>query len=125
MIEDMLNELAKAVFSENAANGFHEERHELGTYLALITSELSEALEADRYDRWADLESYDAERRSDLAIDADAFRAHIKDTVEDELADALIRILDLCGVLGIDITRHVALKRQYNKTRGYRHGKCY
>ena len=32
-----------------------------------------------------------------------AFEKHIKDTVEDELADALIRLLDLYGLRGIDL----------------------
>jgi NTP pyrophosphatase (non-canonical NTP hydrolase) len=53
------------------------------------------------------------------------FEALIKDTVEDELADVIIRALDLCGHLGIDIEKHVELKMQYNKSREYKHGKNY
>jgi NTP pyrophosphatase (non-canonical NTP hydrolase) len=49
----------------------------------------------------------------------------IKDTVEDELADVIIRTLDLCGYLGIDIEKHVELKMRYNESREYKHGKNY
>lgn len=39
-----------------------------------------------------------------------------------ELADVLIRVLDLCGLLEIDIDDAVRRKHEYNKTRPYRHG---
>lgn len=46
----------------------------------------------------------------------------MKDTFEDEIADALIRILDMCGHMDIDIAKHVYQKLLYNRTRGYKHG---
>ena len=39
-----------------------------------------------------------------------------------ELADAVLRIFDLCGALDIDLEAVLAIKHQYNKTRPYRHG---
>lgn len=39
-----------------------------------------------------------------------------------ELADALIRIFDLCGFYGIPLEEALLVKMQYNKTRPYRHG---
>jgi len=39
-----------------------------------------------------------------------------------ELADVVIRVLDLAGYLGIDLQDAIAVKHQYNKTRSYRHG---
>lgn len=39
-----------------------------------------------------------------------------------ELADAMIRLADLCGGLGINLEEALRLKMDYNKTRGYRHG---
>ncbi len=39
-----------------------------------------------------------------------------------ELADAVIRIFDLCGALGLDIERAIAEKHEYNKGRPYKHG---
>jgi len=39
-----------------------------------------------------------------------------------ELADILIRVGDMAEGLGIDLTRAVITKMEYNKTRSYRHG---
>lgn len=40
-----------------------------------------------------------------------------------ELADAVIRIADLCGHLGIDLDAVIAEKMAYNDGRPYKHGK--
>jgi NTP pyrophosphatase (non-canonical NTP hydrolase) len=45
--------------------------------------------------------------------------------VEDELADAVIRIADMCGAFGIDLERHVVEKLEYNRHRPRTHGKVY
>lgn len=42
--------------------------------------------------------------------------------VPSELADTIIRILDICGYYGIDIDEIVAEKMTYNETRSHRHG---
>lgn len=93
--------------------------------LMLITSELGEALEANRKDRryiednsgWAmDIVSTDDEAFQNW------FRSRVKDTFEDELADTVIRIFDLCGWLDIDLERHIELKAKYNATREKMHG---
>ena len=47
------------------------------------------------------------------------------DSVEFELADAIIRLLDICDFYGIDIEKHIEAKLAYNRTRGYKHGKKY
>lgn len=39
-----------------------------------------------------------------------------------ELADCIIRILDLAGYYDIDMEKLILLKHNYNKTRPYRHG---
>lgn len=39
-----------------------------------------------------------------------------------ELADTVIRIMDTCGYLGIDLQKCMELKHEYNKTRPIRHG---
>lgn len=44
------------------------------------------------------------------------------DSIAEELADIVIRVLDLCGCYGIDIEHAIAIKHEYNKRRPYKHG---
>ena len=40
-------------------------------------------------------------------------------------ADVVIRVLDLCEALGIDLERAMVLKTAYNEGRPHKHGKVY
>lgn len=91
--------------------------------LMLITSELGEALEANRKGKSVNIGAF--EKNFDftgLPFDQ-AFKERVKDSFEDELADSMIRLFDLCGWLNIDIEKHVELKHLYNTTRERLHGK--
>jgi NTP pyrophosphatase (non-canonical NTP hydrolase) len=126
MIVD-INELSKIIHSKAKEKGFYDGEFNLSEKLMLIVSELGEAQESDRKNRKANLE-YFLERQKELVADEGkvrAFESSVKDTLEDELADALIRILDLCGYLKIDIGNHVEIKMWYNSTRPEKHGKKY
>lgn len=63
--------------------------------------------------------------KSSKDIERDAFKTYIKNSFEDELADIIIRTLDICGYLNIDIERSVLAKIKYNKTRDKLHTKRY
>lgn len=39
-----------------------------------------------------------------------------------ELADIMIRVMDMAEALNIDLEEEVRIKNEYNKTRPYRHG---
>lgn len=100
----------------------------IGELLMLVVSELSEALEAHRKCKTSNglLEIYEKESANPCVIDCSAIFEHlIKNSLEDELADAVIRIADMCGYLGIDLEKHIELKMKYNATREYKHGKRY
>jgi NTP pyrophosphatase (non-canonical NTP hydrolase) len=130
-----LNRLRDEAYQNSVEHGFHDSDNEMmktmaglhaliAQRIALIHSELSEALEADRKERYANLYAFNCKRQQTPTF-VDRFKVHIKDTFEDELADAMIRILDLCGWMDIDIQRHVELKMQYNAGREKMHGKKY
>lgn len=105
-----LNILAKEVFEANKAKGFHDEERSNETLLMLVITELSEAVEADRKTQRANLNDFDVEierledanNYNNLTF-SETFENYIKDTVEDELADSVIRLLDLAGLRGYEL----------------------
>ena len=122
-----IKEIQQEIHKVNVEKGFWEDRKNVGEVLMLIVSELGEALDAHRGDKKADVEAFDAraiDRTEPADYQAD-FQACIKDTFEDEIADTVIRIFDMCEGFGIDLERHIELKLEYNKTRPYKHGKKY
>lgn len=120
---EAINKLAK-VIHENALNkGFWQRENNVGEKLMLIVSEVGEACEADRNDRYAEIGTIDTNIINlDLPCEFENF---VKDTFEDEIADIIIRTLDLAAGMNIDIGRHIKLKMNHNKTREKLHGKRY
>lgn len=114
-----LNDWKDKVHNLARKKGWHDDRdindpHVLGSMLALIHSEVSEALE--------DVRKGETQLRYFCAF-ADADIAHRKPIgLPSELADIIIRTLDMCGALGIDIEEAVRVKHAYNETRSHRHG---
>lgn len=81
-----------------------------GDLITLVHSELSETFEEYRNNRGM-TEVYFNENKPDKP-----------EGIPVELADAIIRIFDICGHYGIDIERVIEQKHNYNKTRPHRHG---
>lgn len=46
-----------------------------------------------------------------------------EEAMHEELADIIIRVLDMAGALNINLASHVIAKMQKNRTRPYLHGK--
>ena len=76
---------------------------------------------------WWDVERNDAElialMHSELSEALEAMRNHgKKEEIAEELADCCIRIFDFCGARGIDLQKAIAKKINKNRLRPYRHG---
>jgi len=66
---------------------------------------------------------------SEISESLEAYRAGFPDTwdnFKEELADLVIRVMDTCEALDIDLEKEINKKHQHNLTRPYRHGgkKC-
>ena len=127
-----LNQLRDEIHANAKEKGFYDNPREVGTLLMLVVTEVAEALEADRTGDFCDFSKYeeckkemDVGIRTSEEIEKYAFEKYIKNTFEDELADVIIRTLDICGYLNIDIERSVLAKIKYNKTRDKLHTKRY
>lgn len=95
----------------NARNkGWYDDGpRETGTLLALVHSELSEALE---------------EVRDGVPLDEIRYAPNGKpEGFVVELADAIIRIADMCGYYDLPLEQALRVKMAYNTTRSRKHGR--
>lgn len=101
------NKLARQAFVNATNHGFWEQDPNDGERIALIHSEISEALEALRQ----------GNPSSSKIIEFSG--------VEEELADAIIRIMDYAIGRDFNIAGAIVAKMEYNKGREFMHGKAF
>ncbi len=86
------------------------ENRNIGELLALVHSEISEALEVYRI-------------RAESGLKDIWYREDGKpEGFTVELADTLIRIFDMCAAYELDLENALKTKMEFNKSRPYRHG---
>lgn len=106
----------------NLSNGWRDTPLTFGDLIALLHSELSEALEAYRSHGLNDFGRQVCERKRLHNPEEDPGHICKPEGVPSELADVLIRLLDMCGIYGINLMAEYERKIAYNRTRPYRHG---
>ena len=135
-----LNDLAKHCHNEAKQKGWYDKERPVTELLMLTVCEISEAVEADRKQKHCEVSQDDFKRlvknymeqmeysgveAKPITVENSVFQNHIKDTFQDEIADTMIRLLDLVGYMDIDIDFHIQKKLQYNQSRPQKHGKAY
>lgn len=103
-LEKSLRTLIECAYLIAEEKGWHDSDNNDGECIALMHSELSEALEALRRDNPAD-------------TNCPAFTS-----LEIELADVIIRIFDYAGLRRLNLAEAILAKMKYNHSRGYKHG---
>ena len=99
----------------------------IATITDLVGGEIKEAIEALREAKSSIL--FDKMSAKELEVakmaDKDWFKNNLKDTYEQELIDAMIRLFDLMGYLEIDIESRINEGLTYNSSRAKKHGKLF
>ena len=109
-----LNRLRDEAYATACNKGFHDRKHSDEHYLMLVITEIAEAVQADRKGLRADRERYDyAVDRGMYSDMEECFERYIKNSVEDELADIVIRLLDFCGMNGYSFDHRLITPEKY------------
>ena len=102
-----INDLCQESYARAKRKGFYDPVPSVENRIALIHSEVSEALEAFRDDAMV------------TTIGAGGKPSGLPS----ELADVIIRVADFAGHLGIDLEHEIRQKSDYNETRPPKHGR--
>jgi|ERR1700677_1956845 len=120
-----LNEVAKRCHDDAKKLGWYDEgkvKSDVESLMMTVT-ELAEAVEELRTNK--PMVYYNLRNITGSTITTDPKHPDANPKPEGfavELADAVIRLLDLAQYKGIDLEKVIADKLDYNLTRGYRHG---
>lgn len=106
------NKLAEEAHQNAVKHGFWETKESEEHYLMLVITEIAEMVEAHRVSRKANTAAFNETPNKQVG-----FERYIKNTMEDEMADIVIRLADIAGALGVnfDIMLPCRYYRAYSK----------
>jgi len=118
-----VNQLVAEAHQNAIDKGWHDEPRSFGDIIALIHSEVSEALEDFRNGHAFTEVWYEKKIENVLRVSLTQPDPTWKPCgIPSELADVVIRVFDACGKYGIDLETAIREKMAYNATRPHRHG---
>ena len=91
MDAEKLTRWSKEIYETAVVHGWHEEKHSPEHYLGLVMTEVAEAVEADRKSRRSNAKICYA--KGNLFVDW--YNGNVKNSIEEEFADIVIRLLDM------------------------------
>jgi NTP pyrophosphatase (non-canonical NTP hydrolase) len=115
-----LGEMMAEVVAATKAKGWYDTPVSFGEAMALLHSEVSEALEAWR--EWGTEDAIEAFVPGSIGALTSVIDPPKPEGVGSEFADVLIRLLDYCSRFDVDLAAEYERKMRYNRTRPYRHG---
>ena len=106
------NKLAEEAHENAVKHGFWETKVSNEHCLMLVITEIAEMVEAHRVSRKANTAAYNEMPNKQIG-----FEHFIKNTMEDEMADIVIRLADLAGALGVNFDKMLPCRyyRAYSK----------
>ena len=106
------NKLAEEAHENAVKHGFWETKVSNEHCLMLVITEIAEMVEAHRVSRKASTAAYNEMQNKQIG-----FEKFIKNTMEDEMADIVIRLADLAGALGVNFDKMLPCRyyRAYSK----------
>lgn len=114
-----LNEIADAAHGNAIEKGFHNLEEPIEVFMANQCNNLHGEV-SELWDAWRAGEQFSD---CDKTLKMKELGLRILSKTEEELADVIIRALDISRRLEIDIEQAVIAKHEYNKTRPYKHNK--
>lgn len=124
---EQTNEFIKRAHGCACRHGFHDVELSVEHCMMLVVTEVAEMVEADHKGKYAQMAMYESQKNTPQpenlkeAHKKFCFETFIKDSVEDEMADVMIRLYDMCGVFGIEFNESylgVSMVDEYNEVRG-------
>lgn len=100
---EKLTELRDRAYRTACDKGFHDEQKPDAVWRMLIITEIAEAVQADRKELYADKDKFDYAVDRGAYDCQEAYEMYIKESLESELADIIIRMLDYCGLKQINM----------------------
>ena len=114
----LLDDIADAVHSLACAKGWHDDDCDEDSYIERSCNNLHDEV-SELHDAWRNNNLHNL---CDKALEMRRVGIESLTCIEEEYADIIIRVLDDCRTLGVNIQSAIERKHKFNSHRSYRHG---